>query len=189
MSGRAAAMACAMLCVLPVAAAAQQAPIPGADVASIPAGTPIEFSFKTALSSRTSKIDDWFDILLAQPVAVDGRIVLPAGTPGKGQVVHAAKAGGGGKAGELIVTVRYLERGATRIPLRRFRPGSIDIGADRRGEALGANIVLPFGGFLVRGGERTIAAGTIGNALIAEDVSISLEKVPDAGPAKGEALP
>jgi hypothetical protein len=47
-----------------------------------------------------------------------GSVVAPAGTPGVGEVVHAAHASFGGKAGELILAVRYLELNGTRIPLR-----------------------------------------------------------------------
>ena len=57
----------------------------------------------------------------AEAVVIDGKEVIPAGTTGQGQIVHAAKSGWGGKAGELIVAVRYIDYNGVHIPLRRFR--------------------------------------------------------------------
>lgn len=152
-----------------------------AGIVRLPALTPVEFEFAGALNSKTSKIDDMFPIRLTAPIVIDGVIAVPAGTTGEGQVVHAAKAGGAGKAGELIVTVRYLEHRGVRIPLRRFRMGGLGIGTDRRDGALGVSMVIPFSGFLMRGGEKTIEAGARANAIIATDIEIPT--APEAAPA------
>ncbi|WP_448661276.1 hypothetical protein ACG3SL_11570 [Sphingomonas sp. CJ20] len=183
-------LACAGMGLAASFAAAQEAPrvetgAPPAqtvEISRLAAGTAVEFAFVDALSSKTSKIDDWFAVRLTKPVSIGDTLVLPVGTPGKGQVVHAAKAGGGGKAGELIVTVRYLDVAGQRVPLRRFRMGSLDIGADRRDEALGVGLVVPFGGFLVRGGEKTIAAGALGNAIVAGAAPAPSTQSPAEGP-------
>lgn len=160
-----------------------------AGVVRLPALTPVEFEFAGALNSKTSKIDDMFPIRLTAPIVIDGVIAVPAGATGEGQVVHAAKAAGAGKAGELIVTVRYLEHRGVRIPLRRFRMGGLGIGTDRRDGALGVSMVIPFSGFLMRGGEKTIEAGARANAVIASDVDIPTpaEAVPAAQPPSSEA--
>ena len=50
--------------------------------------------------------------------------MVPAGTPGVGEVVHAERARFGGKAGELILAARYLDFQGTRIPLRTLRFGA-----------------------------------------------------------------
>lgn len=147
----------------------------------LPAMTPVEFEFASALSSKTSRIDEMFPLRLTAPILVDGRTVVPAGATGEGQVVHAAKAGGAGKAGELIVTVRYIEHRGVRIPLRRLRMGGLGIGTDRRESALGVSMVIPFSGFLMRGGEKTIDAGAHANAVTASDVLIPPPA--DASPA------
>lgn len=175
--------ACAAVLFVSVGDAAAQAPQAGQAVAGVvrlPALTPVEFEFAGALSSKTSKIDDMFPIRLTAPILIDGAIAVPAGATGQGQIVHAAKAGGGGKAGELIVTVRYLEHRGVRIPLRRFRMGGLGTGADRGEDALGVSMVIPFSGFLMRGGEKTIEAGARANAIIAADIEIPT--APEAAP-------
>ena len=170
----------AFVAVLPLSSVAQIAaagPTEGVAVVpapvSIVAGTPVEIEFPALLSSKTAKIDDMFQIRLTAPILVEGKVVVPVGTLGAGQIVHAAKAGGGGKAGELIVTVRWLDHLGTRIPLRRLRMGGLDRGADRREGAFGVSMAVPFAGFLVRGGEKTIEPGALANAIVAADVAVT----------------
>lgn len=180
--------ACAVVLSTSVGCAIAQVPAPQTSEAAaavgavrVPAMTPVEFEFARALSSKTSKIDEMFPLRLAVPIVINGVIAVPAGASGEGQIVHAAKAGGAGKAGELIVTVRYLEHRGVRIPLRRFRMGGLGIGADRREGALGVSMVIPFSGFLMRGGEKTIDAGALANAVVATDVEIP--PLPETPPA------
>ena len=59
-----------------------------------------------------------------KPVAVDGEVVIPAGAACVGEVVHAAKAGFGGKAGELILASRFVRLGDREIKLRSFSAGN-----------------------------------------------------------------
>ena len=81
----------------------------------IPINTPIVFEFVTTLDSKKSNIDETFPIRLLRPILIDGGVAVAEGTMGAGQVVHAAKAGFGGRAGELIVAVRYLDHRGVRI--------------------------------------------------------------------------
>jgi hypothetical protein len=150
--------------------------------------TPIQFEFVTALSSRTSRNDEMFPIRLVAPIRVGDRIVVPAGAMGEGQVIQAAKSGWGGKAGELVVTVRYIEYGGVRIPLRRFRIGPPDgggpaIGKDNRDTAFAMGVIVsPLLVFAVSGGEKTVVPGTLGNAIVAADTDVPMpaDAVPDS---------
>ncbi|MDF7776908.1 hypothetical protein P1X14_16745 [Sphingomonas sp. AOB5] len=182
------ALSCAvMLCALNVtpacaqtagASAAEAAPSLAAQVAAapvairLPMNTSVRFEFVTELNSKTSKIDEMFPIRLITPIVIDGRIVVPAGAMGEGQVVHAAKAGWGGKAGELTVTVRYVEHQGVRIPLRRLRMGEPAIGDDRTQEAFAVTSVIPLAGFVMNGGEKTIVPGTRAHAIISADTDL-----------------
>lgn len=64
--------------------------------------------------------------------------LVPAGTPGRGQVVHSAKSSWGGKAGELILGARYLEHDGERILLRGMKLGGV--GGNNEGLAFGASV-------------------------------------------------
>lgn len=159
------------------------APEPAADIqpvaatcCTVPARTVVEIIIDDRLNSRLSSTMQAFAFRLAEPLAVDGRIVAPAGTPGVGEVVHAARARAGGKAGELILAARYLDLDGTRIPLRSLRYGPSQ-GLDNSGAvnagAMVAAAILPAAsvlGYLVSGGEVDIPAGTRAHAMTSADI-------------------
>jgi hypothetical protein len=172
-------MAVAALACAAAGAMAQQPPEAAAvageatPCCTLAALTEIEIEVADRVSSKTSRPGDRFAIRLADPIVIDGHVVVPAGTPGVGEVVHAAKAGGAGKAGELILAARYLELDGRRIALRSFRYGRRQ-GKDKSGAVNTGNMVaaavMPAAsliGFLVKGGEVDIPAGTLANAKLA----------------------
>ena len=147
----------------------------------LPVNTLVVFEFTTELSSKTSTIDDFFPIRLTRPIMIEGREVIPAGTTGMGQIVHAAKSGWGGKAGELIVAARYLDYGGVHIPLRRLRMGEPSVGDDRVGEAVAASMIIsPVLGFFINGGEKTVLVGTHANAIVSAETEIPVAARPAA---------
>jgi hypothetical protein len=96
-----------------------QCPLPSADSAPcIPALTPVRLVIRTHLGSKISTSGQTFAIQLAQPILVEGKELVPAGTAGMGEVVHAKKSGGSGASGELVLAARYLELGDRRLRLR-----------------------------------------------------------------------
>jgi len=186
------ALAAALLLALPATAqVAPEAPVPaptgtetGAPATDAPACcaiaalTEIEIEIAEPLSSKASRQGQHFAIRLAEPLVVDGHVVVPAGTPGVGEVVHSAKAGGAGRAGELVLAARYLELDGQRIPLRSFRYGPRH-GKDKTGAVNTGNMVaaavMPAAslvGFLVKGGEVDIPAGTRASAKVSAATSL-----------------
>lgn len=85
----------------------------------IPAETPVALELTEEVGSKHSKTLQRFGLWLAEPILVDGRVAVPAGTPAVGEVVHAARAGT--KPGELILAARYIAFGDVRIPLHKTR--------------------------------------------------------------------
>ena len=125
------------------------------------------------MGSKISHIGDTFALRLAEPIVVDGKVVLPAGIPGRGEVIHAAKAGWGGRAGELILAARYLDCGGLHIPLGHFHFGKA--GEDRAETALGVGLVVPLASFLIAGGEVVISPGVRANAKVTAEVDLPAE--------------
>lgn len=159
-------------------ATASEAP-PSVECCTVPARTLVEIEIVDAVNSRANETGQMFAIRLAAPLVVDGRAVAPAGTVGMGEIVHAARARAGGKAGELILAARYLEIGGTRIPLRTLRYGRAQ-GVDNSGAVNAGNLavaaVFPVAsvvGFLIAGGEVDIPAGTIANAQTAAEITLA----------------
>jgi len=134
---------------------------------TIPAGTPVEIENVEAVGSRHSHTRDSFTIRLAVPIVVDGRTIVPAGATGVGEVVHAARSGGG-LGGELILAARYLEVDGVRVALRSMRFAVT--GADGRISWMsGPGYVAMTRG---SGGNIEVPAGTRHKAVVAAEIFV-----------------
>ena len=94
---------------------------------------------------------------MAEDVRVGDAVVIPAGSVGEGEVIHAAKRGAGGKAGELIVMARFVRVGDNEIRLRSFALGAA--GKDKSVDSLAASIVFGPFGLIQKGGDAYIVRG------------------------------
>lgn len=148
----------------------------------VPADTPVWLETVQPLSSAALKRGDAFALRVAEPVVVDGVVVVPAGAACHGEVIHADRSRGGGKPGELLLAARYIEHGGRRIPLRGFRLSGA--GREKTGAALGAALVVgPFAMF-VRGGQIEIPVGARAQARFTEALDLlSAPAVASAAPA------
>jgi hypothetical protein len=135
----------------------------------LPAETEIHLRLLEAVASNTHKHGDRFKLEVADPVIVDGQVLIPAGTACVGEVVHAAKAGFGGKAGELILASRFVRLGDREVKLRSF---SASNGHDRVNLALGLSFVLV--GLFVEGNNIALPEGTDVFARIAADSELAV---------------
>ena len=155
----------------PVVAAPLKSPLAAAGPLRIPVGTQVTFEIVSPLGSKLSKTGDTFDIRLYEPLRIDGVEVLPKGTPGKGEVIHAARARAAGKAGELILAARYLDSNGQQIKLRTFKMAAQkQAGDSNTTEAFVAGLVATPLPLFVVGGEINIPAGAIANAKIAAEI-------------------
>lgn len=197
---RSAAWACLMLAAGAAGAGetapADTDPIPPADsvqalatasTVTVPPLTVVPLTLLDALSSETSRTGDRFRLAVAADVKIGDAIVIPQGTIGEGEVIHAARSRGGGKAGELILAARYLQVGDATVRLRSL--GAVpQAGKDYAFEALATSFVAgPFALFL-RGGVIEVPAGTA--ALAKTLVETRLPAVsPAVVPAETAAAP
>jgi hypothetical protein len=149
-----------------------------------PAGTELMFEMVDSLSSKTSQRGDRFSLRLIEPLVLDGQLLIPAGTLAVGEVVHADRARAGGQAGELILAARYLDWDGRQLPLKSFRAG---VGRSRTDAAVGVMVAAGVAGFLVRGGQLEIAAGSPITATLREAVELAALPTPAAGPAEMES--
>jgi hypothetical protein len=133
----------------------------------IPAGAAVELEIAQALSSAAQKRGDKFAIRLQAPLLHAGAVVIPAGTVGVGEIVHADRSHGGGKPGELLLAARYLEFDGAQIPLRALKFGGQ--GQDKTKVALGVSMAIGPLAHFIRGKEIEIPAGTIVTAKLAQD--------------------
>jgi hypothetical protein len=140
----------------------------------LPALTPVSLVMDAEISSGTNKPGDRFPFHVATDVTQGDVVLIAAGSMGEGEVVHAAKSKGGGRAGELILAARFVTVDGKQVRLRSFSAGS---GNDHSSAALGVGIAFGLFGMLVRGGELVMPAGTAVSAKTAEDVQLPIAAV------------
>ena len=169
----------------PAAAATPAAPAlpspPTADSGILIAGTPVVIQLTDAVSSKTAKAGDKFGLSLAKDVVLGGRIVLPAGTPGGGEVVFAQPGGMMGAPGKLVLAARYLDYNGRRILLHAFKLGGE--GDQKEAEMMIASYFIGVAAVLIQGSEITYPIGVVAKAkLTADETFDHLSTLPPAPP-------
>jgi hypothetical protein len=83
----------------------------------IPAGTEVAIRLQLALSSADSRVGDSFQAVLAEPVIVAGKTLVPQGALVAGSVVAAKASGGVDDPGYLRVTLASIALNGKSVPL------------------------------------------------------------------------
>lgn len=140
-------------------------------------GTVVTVELAEDVGTTTVKAGDAFALRLAEPLTLNGQFVLPAGTPGVGEVIDASKPGLGGKAAKLVLAARSLKtpKGQV-IPLKSLQLASGGAGQATAATALGLAGIgfapLGFVGFAIHGGDVMFPAGTQASAKLAAAVTL-----------------
>jgi hypothetical protein len=92
--------------------------VPPAPSVALPAGAAIPLRFLSTVSSATHARGQTFDLEVSDNINVGETVVIPAGSIATGEIIHADRARGLGKAGELIIAARFVAVGERRIKLR-----------------------------------------------------------------------
>ena len=148
------------------------------------ANTPVVVQLTKSISSDSVKRGDSFSLVVAEPVTVDGKVVIPAGATGGGEVVDAGAGGLGGKPGKLVLAARYIDLAGVRVPLRAFHVSGG--GRNNSGAAVAVSIAVGVVGFLVPGGNVRYPAGLMAVAKVVADVRVDPV---GAAPAPSAAAP
>lgn len=141
------------------------------------AGQVIDVEVVDAIRSDRNHVGDRFTLRLATPIQVDGVEIVPAGTTGVGEVVHAARSRASGIPGELLLAARSLDHMGRTIPLRGMKLSAR--GKDQINTTLALTYVVAPLSLFVHGGEVEIPPGTRAIAKIAQDIE-ALATVPHA---------
>ena len=135
----------------------------------LPALTPVLIQLDEKVSSNGNRNGDRFRFHVAADVRVGDVIVIPAGSLGEGEVVHAQKSGMAGKAGELIVAARYVTVNGRTVRLRSFAAGTGQQHADL---ATWTGIFISFPALMIQGGVMTMPRNMIANARTAQSARL-----------------
>lgn len=145
---------------------------------ALPDGTLVELAIGEPLTSKTAQRGQRFKLLLAEPLRLGETVVLPAGTEGVGEVIHADRARAAGKPGELLLAARFLQGPDGEIKLRGMKLGGS--GKDHGNAAMAVATALGPVGFFVRGGQIEIETGTRAHAKLAGPLLIADRAVLEA---------
>ncbi len=89
--------------VAPAAAAPQQDPAARSGVIVVPAGTHVPLRLTQGISTKTAKAGDGVYAETAFPIAIDNRMVIPAGTYVQGRISSVKRAGRVKGQAELLI--------------------------------------------------------------------------------------
>lgn len=121
------------------------------DFEQIPAGTEFDVALDQGLSSRTANLEDRVEATTLDPIIIDGREVVPAGTPVSGVVREVQSADRLQKDGRLALDFRNLNMDTGRTSIRA---STVSVGEERSG-----------GSSLKKGGLGAVLGGVVGGIL------------------------
>ena len=122
----------------------------------LPANTAVMLRINSELSSKTAKEGSMFDLSVADPVMVDGYVVIPMNARAVGEVTWLTGKGAFGKSGKMNIELRYIEVAGRRIPIKgSFRQEGEGNTAATIGGVIAAGV---FAGFIIPVGQIFLAA-------------------------------
>ena len=141
---------------------------------TIPAGTVVTVRTGQALSSKTSEAGETFTAAVAEPVSVDGRVVIPDGAKATGTVVAAHPLGRFKGGAMLQVRLASIDINGQNVPVDSSSVARSEKGKGKRSATLiggGAGLGAVIGG-IAGGGKGALigalaggGAGTAGTAF------------------------
>ena len=168
------------------AAAPTARPTEASACCRVDADSIVDLETMEPISSRDRKHGDLFGLRLHTSLLRDGVVVIPAGTIGVGEIVHADRARGGGKPGELILAARYLQVGDRHVRLHALKLGAT--GKDNSGTALAVSMAIGVFAQFIHGGEVEVPAGTLAQAKLLEEFTpVDASRAPTLTDSTGSA--
>lgn len=162
--------------------------LPGVAAAqTVPANVDVPVTLVQELSSKELKAGATFDVVVSRDVWVDGRVVIPRGTPGRGEVTWRTGKGAFGKSGKMEIEVRSISIAGVEVPLTgKFR----EEGQGNTGATIGTIAVAGLvGGAFVTGRSAVFEQGRELRAVTTRPVMLSRMPTPFAAPVMAAVAP
>lgn len=164
---------------VPAAAPGAPSPAPALGAFIIRQGTEVRMTLEEELSSKTARVGQRFRLRVAEPVRAQGRLVVPAGTPGVGEVTRVDRKGAFGKSGKLDVRVLHLDLGENRI---RLTGSNSDEGESGTAATVAVAVVAGVFSAFVTGKSAVLPVGMQLVGYLEDDTPVIVEAMP-SGPA------
>lgn len=154
--------------------AAQVAVIqPSAEPATLRTGTQVVMRTREALTTKGKKLRAGARVQLevAEPVMLNGAVVIPAGSPAMGEVTDIRNKGMWGKSGHINARVLYATVNGRQI---RMTGAFDDKGTTGTAGVVASIAFVPVAGFFVTGTSANIPLGAPVTAFLDEDVPVTM---------------
>jgi hypothetical protein len=144
-----------------------------ASQSTLRAGTAIPMRTMVELTTlgKQLRVGQRVPLEVAEAVTLNGQLVIPAGTPGMGEITSVRNKGMWGKSGALNARVLYLRVGDRQV---RLSGTFDDKGKTGTGGVVAAVAFLPVAGFFTTGTSAKIPLGAPVSAFLDEDVPVML---------------
>lgn len=136
--------------------------------------TPVSLMAINEVSTAKAVAGTRFKLRVNEAIMVDGKIIVPVGTPAVGEVLSAQDSGGLGKSGVMSAKLLHISLGDALIPLE----GDKNAKGTGAGSAGVAVIFAGVAGLFHRGNNAKIKAGELLSGFVSEDVTLDLDAKP-----------
>ncbi len=140
----------------------------------IPKGTVLNVELVEAANPKTHKKNQQVDFRMAEHLIINGVIVIPKGTLGKGYVYESQKPGGFGRKGVLRIAAQEIKTiNNVTVPLKKGLEGK---GKTDGGAVAVAAAVSLIGGIFMKGSNINYPAGTDFQVEVRENTDLGVTK-------------
>lgn len=136
------------------------------------AGTPVSFKLleEVTTKNKAARVGQRINLEVAAPVEIEGRTVIPAGTPAWAELTNVRNKGMWGKSGKLDAQMLFLRMNGRQI---RLSGAFDDKGVTGTGAVVGSVLLLPVAGFFMTGTSAVLPKGGTVGGFIDEDVPLA----------------
>ena len=147
------------------------APASGNAVLRVGTEVPLRLVEELTTKGKNLRVGARFHLEAAEPVLVNGVVVIPSGSPAVGEVTDIRNKGMWGKSGKLNARILYVTVNGRQIRLS----GSFDDKGVAGGiGAVAVSYVFLPAGFFMTGTSAKVPAGTIVKSFVDEDVPLNM---------------
>ena len=143
------------------------------------AGTPVSFKMleEVTTKDKAARVGQRINLEVSAPIEIDGRTVIPAGTPAWAELTSVRNKGMWGRSGKLDAQMLFLRLNGRQI---RLSGAFDDKGVTGTAAVVGAVLLIPVAGFFMTGTSAVLPKGGTVGGFIDEDVPLAFAVEPQA---------
>lgn len=145
-------------------------PVVSDNVLRVGTKVPLKLSEELTTKEKRLRVGQHFNMEVAEAVLVNGRVVIPAGSPAVGEVTEVRNKGMWGKSGHLTAQILYVTIGGRQV---RLTGTFDDKGVTGTAGVVAAIAFVPVAGFFTTGTSAVIPVGAAVTGFVGEDIPVA----------------